>query len=401
MASKKTIEIVKSTAPVLKEHGEAITIAFYRLLFENNPELKDIFNMTNQKKGAQQKTLANTIFQYATYIEKLEMLEGAVDTIVQKHVSLSIPKEAYPIVGKYLLAGIKEVLKEAATAEIMDAWAEAYGDLAVLFVKKEETIYNDREANVNGFVGTKEFIIVKKEKENNYITSFYLERKDKTPVPKFNAGQYICLTVQIPGTTHKHTRNYSLSDSSNQNYLRISVKKETGNPDGIVSNYLHSNLHKNDVLNIGMPSGNFTLKNNNRPLVLISGGVGITPIVSMYKEAITKESREILFIQCVLNSQHVAFKTEIEQLQSKNSKTITIYSAPLETDKLGENHDYSGFLNIEILKELNISKESDFYFCGPVPFMSNTATILGHLNVDPEFINYEFFGPTEELVTIS
>lgn len=108
MASKKTIEIIKSTAPVLQEHGETITKAFYKLLFENHPELKDVFNMINQKKGVQQKVLATTIFKYACHIDKLEMMGDAVETIAQKHTSLSIPKEAYPIVGKYLLEGIKK-----------------------------------------------------------------------------------------------------------------------------------------------------------------------------------------------------------------------------------------------------------------------------------------------------
>ncbi len=225
MASKKTIEIVKSTAPVLEEHGESITKVFYGLLFKNHPELKDVFNMVNQKKGTQQKALANAVFQYAVHIDKLEMLGDTVETIAQKHTSLSIPKEAYPIVGENLLAAIKSVLGAAATPEIMAAWKEAYGDLAAIFVKREEEIYVSRENSMGGFRGTKEFIVIDKKEENNVITSFYLKRKDGVAVPKFIAGQYIALTIEIPNTNHKHTRNYSLSNANGKDYLRISVKK--------------------------------------------------------------------------------------------------------------------------------------------------------------------------------
>ena len=96
MASQKTMDIVKSTAPVLQVHGEKITEVFYNLLFQNHPELRDVFNMTHQKKGSQLKALANAVYQYAVHIDKLEMLGGAVESIAQKHTSLSVPKEAYP-----------------------------------------------------------------------------------------------------------------------------------------------------------------------------------------------------------------------------------------------------------------------------------------------------------------
>ena len=400
MASKKTIEIVKSTAPVLQEHGETITKVFYKLLFEKHPELRDVFNMSHQEKGSQQKVLANAIFQYACHIDKLELLGDAVESIAQKHTSLSIPKEAYPIVGANLLEAIKIVLGDAATPEIMEAWAEAYGDLAVIFVNKEEGIYSSREKSVGGYRGTKAYVVTNKVKESDVVTSFYLKRKDGVSVPKFKAGQYIALTIEIPNTDHKHTRNYSLSDSSDKDYLRLSIKKEAGNPDGIVSNYLHSNVIVGATLDLGMPSGEFILKESKHPLVLISGGIGITPILSMYKEAAKKEGQEIIFIQCVLNSNTHAFADEVNELLTGHSKSVVIYSSPLENDVLGEHYDYTGYLSESILKDLNISSASDFYFCGPTPFMSNALNILSHLKVNEENINYEFFGPVEELALV-
>ena len=396
MASKKTIEIVKATAPVLEVHGEAITKVFYKSLFENHPALKDTFNMVNQQKGTQQRALANAVFQYAVHIEKLEMLGDTVEKIAQKHVSLSIPKEAYPIVGKYLLLAIKEVLGDAATTEIIDAWAEAYNDLAVIFINREGELYNTKAQNDGGYKGTKEFIVVKKEAENDSITSFYLKRKDGTVPPNFIAGQYIAVTLDIPGTTHKHTRNYSLSDTNDKDYLRLSIKKETGNPDGIVSNYMHSNINVNSTLSIGIPAGDFVLKATQKPIVFISGGIGITPLLSMYKTAI-KKHETIIFIQCVLNSDTLAFEDEIIAKITKSSKYVKVFSAPLTTDALGEGYDYKGFLNADILKDIQISTDSDFYFCGPTLFMANTLKVLNQLEVSEENINYEFFGPAEAL----
>lgn len=397
MASQKTIEIVKSTAPVLEQHGEAITKVFYRLLFENHPELKDVFNMTHQKKGSQQKVLANTIFKYACHIDKLELLGGAVESIAQKHTSLSISKEAYPIVGENLLAAIKEVLQDAATTEIIDAWAEAYGDLAAILVAKEEGIYSSREATVGGFRGTKEFIVVDKIEESSVVTSFYLKRKDGTPMPQFQAGQYVAVTLEIPNSPHKHTRNYSLSDSNDKDYLRISVKKEAGNPDGIASNFLHSSIYIGATLNLGMPSGEFVLKQNKAPLVFISAGIGVTPILSMFKEAIKNNNRAIVFIQCALNSDTHAFSNEVNELLNENSTSVVVYSAPLEKDALGTDYNYKGYLTQSILDDLNITKNHDFYFCGPTPFMASVLKTLDELNVNQEQINYEFFGPVEEL----
>lgn len=397
MASKKTIQIVKSTAPVLEQHGQAITKVFYKMLFDNHPELKDVFNMTNQKKGTQQMALATAVFKYACHIDKLEMMGDAVETISQKHTALSVPKEAYPIVGANLLKAIKEVLGDAATPDIMNAWEEAYSDLSVIFVGKEEAMYVEREKSKGGFRGAKEYKIIKKVVESDVVTSFYLKREDGTVSPNFIAGQYVALTVTIPNTSHKHTRTYSLSDSNDKDYLRISVKKEPGNPEGIVSNFLHSNKVVGDSLTLGMPSGEFVLNETKRPIVLLSGGIGITPILSMFKEAIKNNSQEVIFIQCALNSNTIAFKEEVNILLNEKSKSAVVFSEPLESDVLGRDYDFKGFLTKSILKELNITNKSDFYFCGPTPFMGNLLSILRDLNVDEEYINYEFFGPVEEL----
>ena len=162
-----------------------------------------------------------------------------------------------------LSGGFHDVTGEYGPGDIQ----EAYGDLAVIFVDKEEEMYVEGEKRKGGFRGKKKFEIIKKVKESNVVTSFYLKREDGESVPNFIAGQYVAVTVTIPNTSHKHTRTYSLSDSNDKDYLRISVKKQEGNPDGIVSNYLHSDKTAGDTLILGMPSGEFVIKESEKPLI--------------------------------------------------------------------------------------------------------------------------------------
>ena len=144
MLSQKTIEIVKSTVPVLKEHGLEITKTFYKTMFTNNPEVKEMFNMDKQESGEQPKALAMTILAAAQNIEDLAILAPAVQKIAKTHVNVNVKPEHYPIVGKYLLGAIKEVLGEAATEEVLNAWAEAYGVIADIFIKVEADMYAEQ-----------------------------------------------------------------------------------------------------------------------------------------------------------------------------------------------------------------------------------------------------------------
>ncbi|MFK7797730.1 MAG: NO-inducible flavohemoprotein [Aureispira sp.] len=395
----KTIAIVQSTAPVLKEYGEQITRTFYKRMFEGNPEMKNIFNMTHQKKGEQPKVLANAIFQYAQHIDRLEVLASRVNAIAHKHASLAITPAMYAIVGKHLLAAIAEVLGAAATPEIINAWAEAYQVLADILIVEEEELYDTGSKSIGGFRGHKDFVVARKVKESAVITSFYLQRKDGQPVPLFQPGQYVSLSVSIPHTAHRHTRNYSLSDCNGKDSLRISVKREIGNPNGMVSNYVHDSIAEGSVLSLCMPAGNFTLVKNDRPLLLLAGGVGITPLMSMYKQATKESNRAITFVQCSLNSAVHAFREETKEHARAGVEVITIYDQPLAEDKLGTHYDYEGYLSRQHLRAIPQLEACEIYFCGPKAFMQNVLRLLTELGMNEAQIHYEFFGPTEVLTT--
>lgn len=144
MLDQKTIEIVKSTVPALKEHGVEITTTFYKNMFENNPELKPLFNMDRQVSGEQAKALAMTVLAAAQNIDNLGALLPAVKKIGAKHCDATVKEEHYPIIGSNLLGAIKEVLGDAATEEVIDAWGKAYGVIAKIFIDVEKEIYETR-----------------------------------------------------------------------------------------------------------------------------------------------------------------------------------------------------------------------------------------------------------------
>lgn len=145
MLDKHTIDIIKSTVPALKEHGLEITTVFYKTMFENNPEVKPLFDMSKQASGEQPKALAMTVLAAAQNIDNLSALLPAVKKIGERHCDLQVKEEHYPIVGSNLLIAIKEVLGDAATDEVIDAWGKAYNVIAQVFIDVEKEIYESRK----------------------------------------------------------------------------------------------------------------------------------------------------------------------------------------------------------------------------------------------------------------
>ncbi|WP_300358333.1 globin domain-containing protein [Fusobacterium sp.] len=145
MLSQKTIDIIKSTVPVLKENGLQITQVFYKNMLGENPEIRAMFNSEKQEDGSQPKALAMTVLAAAQNIDNLGALSTAVEKIGRVHVGVNVKPEHYPIVGKYLLGAIKEVLGDSATDEILEAWKEAYTVIADIFIKVEAEMYAENK----------------------------------------------------------------------------------------------------------------------------------------------------------------------------------------------------------------------------------------------------------------
>ncbi|ARD48054.1 nitric oxide dioxygenase [Sporosarcina sp. P37] len=395
MLDQKTIDIIKSTVPVLEQHGTTITSVFYKNMFKAHPELLDIFNHANQSQGRQQTALANTVYAAAQHIDNLGAILPAVVQIAHKHVSLGILPEHYPIVGEHLLKAIKEVLGDAATPEIIDAWAAAYGVIADAFIGVEAEMYENTAKAEGGWELFKEFEIVDKVKESDVITSFYLKPVDGEKLPYYLPGQYITVRMEIPGAKNIVNRQYSLSQKSNDETFRISVKREdTLSPNGVVSCYLHNEAKVGDTLEVSAPAGDFYLEpTGTGPVTLISGGVGITPMKAMYSTiADLSPDREVAFLHSARTRSQQAFANKLEQLNAKmpNSTYKALYS-----------EEGDGVFTREFL-EKNVIAGSDVYVCGPTGFMEFVIQQLHAIGVPEDKIHFEFFGPAValELATV-
>ena len=406
MLNQNTKDIVKSTAPILQQHGETLTRHFYQRMFSHNPEVGPFFNPANQAEGTQQRALAGAICAYAANIDNLEVLGSAVELIANKHASLMVKAEHYPIVGENLLASIKEVLGDGATDQVIDAWAEAYGFLTDILVGREQQLYRDSATRDGGWEGFRTFRIDRKDQESQNITSFYLKPEDGSALPGFMPGQYI--TIRVPTADGSTTmRNYSLSNQPGRDYFRISVKREVapsaGAPDGYVSNLLHDNMAEGDTLEIGPPCGEFFLNVNDRherPLVLLAAGIGITPIMSILKATLNAmPDREIILIHGCLNDDVQPFKPFIDQLalDHPNLKAHYRYSDMAQDDVLAEENSSAGMVDAELIESLIPSRHADYYFCGPKPFMVNIYQDLLVWGIPASQVHFEFFGPREAL----
>lgn len=389
----KTLEIISSTVPVLQAHGEALTALFYAQLLEHNPELRAFFNIAHQGKGTQQRALASAVLSYAVHIHKLEALGPAVELIAHKHTSLGIAPEHYPIVGKHLISALAELLGEGATPEILDAWTKAYNVLAQIMINREADLYGTHQSE-HGWTGFRDFEVFKKVEESEEITSFYLKPATGQLCAPHKPGQYI--TVRIPSNeTGTTMRQYSLSCSPQKDFYRISVKREGG---GVVSNWLHHHLKQGGHVEVGPPCGEFVLDTSNAlPIVLIAGGVGITPLLSML-HAIKKESaQEIHLIQAVQHGGVHAFADELEELTTHLPALHihTCYEYPSEQDKTLGRFDTHGRVNLDLLERMLPTGDKQIYLCGPGAFMSAVHDMLTTLGADPSHIRYESFGPLE------
>jgi nitric oxide dioxygenase len=404
MLSPETIAIVKSTAPILSEHGETLTKHFYKRMFTHNPEVAPFFNAANQQAGKQQRALAGAITAYAANIDNLEVLGGAVELIAQKHASLMIKPEHYPIVGENLLASIREVLGAGATDEVINAWGEAYGFLADIMIGREKQIYAENAKKPGGWEGFKKLRVIRKEKESSNITSFYLANTDGAPLPTFKPGQYITVRVTTSsGTTTM--RNYSLSDKPGQDWFRISVKREVepnaSTPAGYVSNLLHNSIEVGHEIEVAPPCGEFFLdltEKHERPLVLLAAGVGITPIMSILLATLdTMADREIIFIHGSLNEGVQAFKNVVDKLAQEHSKLKVHYRYSDAATNERKGAASTGFINAELIESFLPGRDADYYFCGPQPFMVGIYHDLLKWGIPPAQVRFEFFGPRQEL----
>ncbi|HLL11033.1 MAG TPA: globin domain-containing protein, partial [Rubrivivax sp.] len=363
MISAANRPYIDASVPVLREHGLAITRAFYRNMFAAHPELTDLFNMGNQASGAQQQSLAAAVFAHAANIDNAAALGPVVSRIVHKHASVGITAAHYPIVGRHLLGAIQEVLGEAATPALIAAWDEAYNSLASVLIDAERKLYGQAGTAPGGL---RRLRVADVRAESAGVAAFVLEAADGLPLPDFKPGQYVSVSVRFEdGGTQ--LRQYSLSDAPNGRTLRISVKRETewaGKPAGRVSNWLHDNVKAGDVIDTTHPFGDFTPATEAaEPIVLLSAGVGITPMISVLNRiAQANPGRHVVFGHAARGKDWFPHRADVAAALKRmpNLRVATFYDEPRDCDGVTAQ---SGRMDVPRLPAWDKSA-ADVYLCG-------------------------------------
>ncbi|GEN23591.1 flavohemoprotein [Halomonas cupida] len=379
--------IIDATAPVVAEHLEAITARFYPLMFERYPEVKTIFNQSHQQDGGQPRALARSVLAYVGLRKQPAEARAAMAVAISKHVSLGIQPGQYPIVGECLMAAIGEVLGDAVTEDVADAWGALYGELADLLITAEAREYQAFAQRPGGWTGTREFRVADIKQESEVIRSFHLEPVDGKPVAVAEAGQYIGLRLDVDGTiAHRH---YSLSGCDAERGYRISVKREAR---GLVSPWLHDKVKVGDTLTAYPPAGDLTLDDGQAPVMLISGGVGQTPMLMLAREAL-RRGRQVVYIHAARDAAHHAFGGEISALGAEYPGQLTHHFI----HEHGEGGNTSGLVDQALLQRLLPGTDTQCYFVGPEGFMSAVDGYLAALGIGTDQRHYEQFGPSRPL----
>ncbi|MDY0926413.1 NO-inducible flavohemoprotein [Pantoea trifolii] len=394
MLDAQTIATIKSTLPAIAQIGPQLTGHFYQRLLTQHPELKNVFNMNNQRSGNQREALFNAIVAYGSNLENLAVLLPAVEKIAQKHASLNIQPEQYAIVGENLLATIDELLHPG--EEVLTAWGKAYGVLADVFIQREEAIYSASEEKTGGWRGARDFRIRAINQESSVIKSFELVPNDGQPVATFLPGQYLAISLQPAGFENIQHRQYSLTHQPNGQFYRIAVKREAL---GSVSGWLHDNAQVGDIVQCAAPAGDFFLQAEAAtPITLISAGVGQTPMLAMLANlAQQQHAAAVNWLHAAeAGSQH-AFAEEVKSLGARlpNFTSHVWYRQPEGAD--AGRYDAQGLMDLASVSAALNQAERQFWICGPLPFMQFVARQLVDAGINADRIHYEVFGPHKVL----
>ncbi|MGY0413725.1 globin domain-containing protein [Staphylococcus sp. mip270_02] len=375
MLNEKERNIIKETVPVLQQKGEEITSYFYNRMFTRHPELKNMFNQTNQKKGLQSTALAQSVLAAAINIDDLTRIMPVVKEIAYKHCALQVPEAGYDIVGENLLAAIQNVLGLPEDDAIIATWAKAYGEIASVFINVEKDIYN--EMTWDGF---KPFEIINIEPTTSDIKAFTV-KSDEYNLSKFEAGQYITVDVESDKLEYRAKRHYSIVEGD-EHTLTFAVKRDvTDSHEGEVSTILHDEMQVGGTINLSAPVGRFGIVNDTAPQLFIGSGIGVTPLIPMFNE-ITKSNVKVDFIQNVESVQEIPFNNKIEDIANNNDNASYII------------HDKqkNGYIDATYLSQF-ISADTEIYVCGGVKFLQSIITTLKEIGVEEQRIHFESFIP--------
>lgn len=375
MLTEQEKDIIKQTVPLLKEKGTEITSIFYPKMFKAHPELLNMFNQTNQKRGMQSSALAQAVMAAAVNIDNLSVIKPVIMPVAYKHCALQVYAEHYPIVGENLLKAIQDVTGLEEHDPVIQAWAKAYGVIADVFIQIEKEIYDQMM-----WIGFKPFKITNIKQESEDIKSFTVETEEYD-FNEFTPGQYITVDVSSDKLPYRAKRHYSIV-SGEKNHLTFGVKRDvTTEHEGEVSTILHDEIKEGDMINLAAPVGGFVLENTTEPQLFLGSGIGVTPLVAMY-EAASAKGLDTQMVQVAENEQHLPFKDNFNSIASHydNAKLYTHLK------------DKQGYIGTEELQAF-LANKPEIYICGGTKFLQSMIEALKSLNYDMDRVHYETFIP--------
>ncbi|MGI5452124.1 globin domain-containing protein [Streptomyces sp. CA-249302] len=395
MLSADSAAVVRATLPAVAGALDEITTRFYEAMFRDRPELLDgMFNRGNQASGAQRQALAGSIAAFATAL--LDNPDVRPDTllarIAHKHASVGVTDDQYTIVHKYLFGAIAETLGDAVTPEVAAAWDEVYWLMAGALIGREACLY--QEARVEPGRIWRPWTVVERRAETPDVVSFLLRPTDGRRSPRARAGQYVSVRVWMPDGVHQ-LRQYSLSSDPGRELRRITVKRVGATavaPGGEVSNLLHSRVREGDRLYLSAPFGDVFLDDrahDTGPLVLISAGIGGTPMTAILAHLEAEAStRPVLVLHADRSPADHALRAETRDLvrQLPAAQAHFWYEKPGPEEPTAR----EGLMD---LTGVELPEDATVFLCGPLPFMRDLRAQLLGAGVPAQRIRYEVFGP--------
>lgn len=391
--SPESEAIVAATAGVVAEHAEQITKVFYPAMFAAHPELLRVFNRANQAIGEQPKALAASVVAFAVQLidPAAPDFTPVMRRIAHKHVSLGIRAGEYTIVGRHLLDAVGTVLGEAVTAEVRAAWDEVYWLFATALIAEEARLY--------ALSGTdpenpwRAYRVVERFEESEDIFSLLLAPLVGL-IPAHSTGQYVAIAVDLPDGS-RQPRQYTISSGPRGDSIRVTIKRVRGvggAPDGQVSTWLWQHALPGTVLDVSQPAGDVVLDDEEHPLVLVSAGIGITPVAAIMEDLSRRQPERTvrLFHADRAHDTHALYSSLRRQvLAMTDARAQNWY----EQDAVGAptlHPAREGFMD---LSEVDLPERASVFMCGPLPFMQAMRRTLIGRGVPADRIHYEVFGP--------
>lgn len=388
MLSDKSRPVIEATAAVVAEHMPEITPKFYAHMFEAHPELMDgTFSRANQRNGEQAQALAGSIVHFAVHLlEHPDTLpETVLARIAHKHTALGITEDQYQIVYENLFWAIAQVLGDAVTPEVAEAWTEVYWLMADALITLEKDLYA-KQANDKMWTDWK---VASKEPTGNAAVTFRLEPADDTPQTPGQPGGYVSVRIKVADGL-RQARQYSLSgDAAATDHRLITVKLDEA---GEVSPVLIQSVEVGDVVEVSNPYGDITLQDSAAPLVLMTAGIGITPAAAILSALAEQRSdRTVRLMHGDASWDSVALRDQVlaaVQALPDAQADLWLGVAPEQAPEGVTVHE--GQVDAS---QAELPAGAEYILCGPLAFMQSARSSLIDAGVPATSIRYEIFGP--------